>query len=177
MVCVGMIIGVKGVKGLVRVKSYMADPLDIAAFGPVSTQEGSRQFQFKVVETAKDHLVVSCPQIPDRTAGETLKGTALFLEEALLPTLEEEEYYHKDLLGLQVQDESHKILGTVAAVFNFGAGDFIEISCQEGPVATVPFTKTSVLEVNLKEKYLVVRGEDLLIATRASKTPEQEEKS
>jgi 16S rRNA processing protein RimM len=169
-----MIIGVKGIKGLVRVKSYMANPLDIAAFGPVSAQEGKMQFQFKVVEAAGDRLVLSCPQIPDRTFAETLKGTGLFLDAALLPDLPEEEFYHKDLIGLHVKDEAHNALGTVAAVFNFGAGDFIEITLLAGQVATLPFTKTSVLEVNVEGGYVVVNAEDLLIATLSSKKSEQE---
>ena len=169
MVCVGMIIGVKGIKGLVRVKSYMANPLDIAAYGPVCTQDAARQFQFKVIEAAGDRLVLSCPQIPDRTYAETLKGTQLFLDEALLPPLREEEFYHKDLLGLIVKDEAHKILGTVAGVFNYGAGDFIEVTLTEGLTATLPFTKVSVPEINVKGGYLSICGEDLLIATASSK--------
>ena len=169
MVCVGMIIGVKGIKGLVRVKSYMANPSDIAAYGPVCTEDAARQFQFKVIEAAGDRLVLSCPQIPDRTHAETLKGTLLFLDEALLPALSEEEFYHKDLLGLAVKNEAHKVLGTVAGVFNYGAGDFIEVTLSEGLTATLPFTKASVPEVNAKGGYVVICGEDLLIATPSNK--------
>ncbi len=175
MVCVGMIIGVKGIKGLVRVKSYMADPLDIASYGPVLTQDGAQQFQFKVVEAAGDRLVLSSPQIPDRTYAETLKGTSLFLDASLLPDLPEEEFYHKDLMGLCVKDDTHKALGKVSGVFNFGAGDFIEITLIEGGVATLPFTQTSVIEVRVDEGYLMINVEDLLFSTSHSQKPKKGE--
>jgi 16S rRNA processing protein RimM len=40
-VCVGAIAGAFGVRGEVRLKSFCAEAADIAAYGPLSTEDGS----------------------------------------------------------------------------------------------------------------------------------------
>jgi 16S rRNA processing protein RimM len=46
---------------------------------------------------------------------------------ASLPPLEEGEYYHTDVIGLDVVSTNGEALGRVVAIDNFGAGDVIEI--------------------------------------------------
>jgi 16S rRNA processing protein RimM len=43
-VCVGAIAGAFGVRGEVRLKSFCAVPEDIAAYGPLDLEDGSRSF-------------------------------------------------------------------------------------------------------------------------------------
>ncbi|MDQ2892579.1 MAG: ribosome maturation factor RimM [Pseudomonadota bacterium] len=72
-------------------------------------------------------LIVRFAEVPDRTAGEALRGTELTVPRASLPALGEGEYYHADLLGLPVMSATGEAIGTVVAIDDFGAGDVIEI--------------------------------------------------
>ena len=65
--------------------------------------------------------------MPDRTAAEKLRGTALTVPRSALPPLDEGEYYHADLIGLAAISTDGEPLGTCIAVDNFGAGDVLEI--------------------------------------------------
>ena len=47
-ICVGAIAGSFGVAGEVRLKSFCADPEDIAAYGPLWTEDGTRCFTVKL---------------------------------------------------------------------------------------------------------------------------------
>ena len=52
-ICVGAIAGVRGLKGEVRIKSFTANPDDVAAYGPVSTEDGVTSYRIKVTAHAK----------------------------------------------------------------------------------------------------------------------------
>ena len=41
LVCVGAIVGVHGVRGAVRIKSFTEYPEDIAAYGTVQSEDGT----------------------------------------------------------------------------------------------------------------------------------------
>ncbi|MEO7364969.1 MAG: PRC-barrel domain-containing protein, partial [Sphingomicrobium sp.] len=55
------------------------------------------------------------------------------------PPLEDGEYYHAELIGVACVDGEGRALGTVVAVENFGAGDLLEIECEEGKRSLIPF--------------------------------------
>ena len=57
-VCIGVIAGPHGVKGQVRLKSFTADPADVAAYGPVTDATGARAF---TLEIAGYHMRYSSP--------------------------------------------------------------------------------------------------------------------
>lgn len=162
--CVGVIAGVRGLKGEVWVKSFTADPGDISAYGPVWNQSGGRQYRLEVVGQAKGRIVARIEGITDRTAAEALKGEKLFVPRDALPPPEEEEFYHADLIGLKAvlagaeghSEQDGGDLGRVRAVHEFGAGPVIEI---QGPVYgahMVPFTREAVPVVDLAAGRLVI---------------------
>src|ERR1700754_1218370 len=110
MILLGAIAGVHGVRGEVKVKSFTADPLAIATYGPLYDDDG-RRFDLKLTQkAAKDTIVIAkIDGIADRTAAEALKGKRLYAPRAALPALEDEtEFYANDLIGLKVEDRNGK---------------------------------------------------------------------
>ena len=73
-VCIGAIAGVRGLKGEVRIKSFTADPDDVAAYGPVSTDDGDASYRINITAHAKGLVIARLDGIADRTAAEALKG-------------------------------------------------------------------------------------------------------
>ena len=75
----------------------------------------------------------------------------------VLPELEEEEFYHTDLIGLEARDEAGNFIGEVIGIYNFGAGDMLEIKTSgTGKSEMIPFTKAYVPTVNIKDGYIIV---------------------
>ena len=78
MLLLGVIVGAKGIKGEVKIKSFTEAPEDIAAYGPLQDASGKTTFDIKVVGLSKGLPVVRIAGISDRNAAEALKGTELF---------------------------------------------------------------------------------------------------
>lgn len=142
----GVIVGVRGIKGDVRIKSFTDEPVAIGDYGTLFDKTGERRFDLKVLGTQKGVVLARIEGINDRTAAEALKKTELFIERNQLPAPEEDEFYHSDLEGLEAVMVSGDRIGKVIGVFDFGAGPVVEIS---GNVM-VPFTRAAVPEVDIE---------------------------
>ncbi len=159
-VCLGAVVGVHGIKGEVKVKSFTAVDTDIDRYGPVEDKSGLHRFEIKVTGHSKELLRVKIKGIDDRTAAEGLKGTEFYVSRSVLPDLTDDEFYLEDLVGMKVllaADRSEA--GTVSGVFNFGAGDILEIREKStGRLEMIPFTRQYVPEVNVKENFIIVES-------------------
>ena len=164
-VCVGVVTGAHGLKGLVRVRPYTDVPEDVGAYGPVESEDGSRSFELEIRNrTGKGQVLVYIKGINDRTAAEGLKSTLLFVPRDRLPAAEDDEFYHADLLGLSIVGQDGETVGTVRSVENFGGGDMLEIDDARGGVATIPFTLAAVPEVDIGAGRVVVDVSQILRA-------------
>ena len=155
-ICLGVIAGAHGVRGLVKVKSYTDEPRNLVAYGPLTDEAGGRRFSLEIVGESKGLLLVHVEGVADRNGAEALKGLRLHVLRSALPDPGEEEYYHADLVGLSAFDGDGTFHGTVKAVQNYGAGDILEIEAADGDVLLLPFTKAAVPEVDIPAGRLVI---------------------
>ncbi|HEX5452216.1 MAG TPA: ribosome maturation factor RimM [Stellaceae bacterium] len=155
-VCVGVITGAQGVRGAVRVKSFTADPADVARYGPLADEPGEREFHLSFIGNAKGVIIAKIAGIDDRDRAETLRGLRLYVPRTALPPTQEDEYYHADLIGLNAVLADGAPLGRVRAVHDFGAGDTLEIARAAGQPVMVPFTRAIVPVVDMKAGRLVI---------------------
>ncbi len=148
-VCVGAIAGAFGVRGEARLKSFCADAEAIAAYGPLSTEDGGRSFTVQITRPVKGGLAARLSGVDTREEAEALKGTRLYADRTRLPALPDDEFYHADLIGLTVIDTGGAELGRVTAVHDHGAGDLLEIATPHGKSVLIPFTRAVVPTVDL----------------------------
>jgi len=147
-----------GIRGEVRLWPFTQDPLAVASYGPLETEDGVRRFEIESLRPAKDFLVARLVGIGDRTTAEQLTNLDLFVPRERLPPIEDADtFYHADLVGLDVVTEDGARVGTVHAVHNFGAGDILEIMpIGRGDPLMLPFTETTVPKVDLAARQIVV---------------------
>ena len=159
-VCLGVIVGVHGIKGEVKVKSFTEYAEDIDSYGPLEDKSGSRKFTVKVTGHSKELLRVKVKGTDDRNQAEELIGTELYVDRDVLPELEsEDEFYQADLIGLDVKLTDGSSVAEVAGIYNFGAGELLEIRLKStGRLEMIPFTKAYVPEVNLEEGFIIVES-------------------
>ncbi len=167
-ICVGAISGAFGVHGEVRLKSFCADPAAIADYAPLSDEAGLRDFNIAALRPARGGFAARLKGVATREAAEALRGTLLFAERAQLPSLPDDEFYHADLIGLEVVDTGGSTLGTVRNVLNHGASDLLEIAPPGGGQAIMmPFTRAVVPTVDLTAGRIVADPPDGLIGDPA----------
>ncbi|WP_395516323.1 ribosome maturation factor RimM [Pseudorhizobium flavum] len=152
----------QGLRGEVRVRAYTADPLALGDYGNLHSKDG-RIFEILEIREAKNVAIVRFRGINDRNAAEALNGLELFIERENLPDdeLDDDEFYYADLEGLEAVDEGGKSYGTVTGVFDFGAGDLLELKGPGRRPVLIPFSEAAVLEIDLE-------GGRILIDPRAA---------
>ena len=155
-ILLGVVIGAQGLKGEVKVKTFTESPDKLGAYGALHAKDG-RTFVVRTARAAKaDIAVVRFDGVADRTAAEKLKGLELFVARDALPPPDDEEFYHADLIGLAAHDAEGRVLGTVSAIHDFGAGDVIAIARSDGSEMILPFTQGVVPAVDIEAGFVVV---------------------
>lgn len=154
-ILMGRILKAHGLKGEVKVKSFTADPRALGAYGPLVTGEG-RLLELDALRGPDDALIARFKGVRDRNAAEAIEGLDLFVPRAALPEPEPGVYYQGDLIGLHALSETGAFVGKVAALYNFGAGDIIEIERAGAAPLLLPFNDDFVPEVDLEGGFVRV---------------------
>jgi 16S rRNA processing protein RimM len=162
-----------GTRGELRVKSFTGDPMALGDYGMLYDVTG-RPFEILDIRPAKTVVVVRFRGVNDRNMAEALNGTTLFIDRSQLPQdLDEDEYYHSDLIGLEAVDAAGNRYGKVSAMFDFGGGDLIELTIPGRRPMLIPFTQVAVPHVDVKAGHIVI---DPVAAGLVSDENEDEER-
>jgi 16S rRNA processing protein RimM len=148
LVCLGAVAGAWGAQGAVRLKSFCAEPASIAGYGPLVAEDG-RSIAVTLLKPVAGGYAARLTGVVTREQAEALKGTRLYAPRARLPVLDDDEFYHADLIGLTVLDTGGAVLGRVRAVNDHGAGDILEVATPGGGEILLPFTRSVVPTVDL----------------------------
>lgn len=157
LILMAEIVGVHGVKGMLKLKVFGDAPDKLMAYTPLCDASGKKAFTFLTFQPHGNIYLASLEGVTDRTAAEKLRGTKLYVPRAALPRIKDKNtYYHVDLIGLTAKDATGATIGTIIQVANFGAGDLLEIKPPKGASYYVPFTKTVVPEVDIEGREATV---------------------
>lgn len=182
-VLLGIVVGAHGIRGQLRIRSFTGEPAAIFGYGALLGKrrdtEAGRSLTLRPAGTAKggkatgDVMLASLDGVADRTAAEALKGLRLYVSRDALPVLEEDEFYHADLIGLTVElvaadQVTGRRLGTVKAVHDFGAGDVLEVTREEGDSVFLPFTMAVVPVVDVTGGRLIADPPAALLESGAA---------
>ena len=144
--------GAHGVSGEVRLKLLGEGIEALRQHKSFSTTDGGSSLRLsKIRPDNKGGAIARFAEVQGRGQAEKLRGTVLTVSRDALPELDEDEYYHADLIGLTVETDAGEVIGSVNAVQNFGATDIIEITLDPVPTkgmktVMVPMTKQAVIE-------------------------------
>lgn len=156
-ICIGAIAGAFGVSGEVRLKSFCSQAEDIAAYGPLYSEDGARRFKITLTRPVSGGLGARIEGVATKDEADALRGVSLFVDREELPGLPDDEFYHADLIGLDVHDTGGAALGRVIGIHNYGAGDILEIQ-REGHKSALllPFTRATVPTVDTVMRRVIV---------------------
>ena len=136
-VALAAVAGAHGVKGELRLKLFSDSVESLARHSRLYV--GGRELALKDIKDGGKTAIARFEGISDRSAAETLRGSLVEIDRDKLPPLEEGEYYHADLIGLPCVDEAGELLGAVAAIEDFGAGELLDVERPDGKRALIPF--------------------------------------
>jgi 16S rRNA processing protein RimM len=130
VVLVGRIHGAFGVRGELKLESFTDPWPAIFRYQPWTLRDAQgRERPLSGAsgrETAKG-LVATFPEVADRDAAESLKGTEIWVPRTALPPPAAGQYYWVDLEGMRVVNTEGVDFGTVSHLFSTGANDVMVV--------------------------------------------------
>lgn len=157
----GVVIGVHGVKGLLRVRSF-AESSDTFKIGlEVVLQRAGNKGERHTILKASPHkkgLLVQFAGV-DRNLAEDLVGAEILVERDRLPEPEVDSYFWADLIGLRVTDKTLGALGTIDSIMETGSNDvFVVKNKKVDPEQEflVPALASVVIEIDLDRGEMAV---------------------
>lgn len=144
-----------GVSGRVKIKSF-ANPPDSFAV-PELRDEAGNPVALKITSGEGTVFIAAIDGLKRREDAEVWRGRKLGIAREHLPdTRKEGEFYISDLVGCTVVQAGGATFGSVKAVYNFGAGDILEITTNGGSDEMFSFTLTNFPEVDIANKRIVI---------------------
>lgn len=158
-ITVAEIVGVYGVKGWVKLRSWTQPRENVFSYGPwhLLTKSGQPLTGYTLQKGEKkgSTLVAKLDQCDDRETAATLRGVQVTVSRDNLPDLADKEYYWNDLLGLQVVNQNGDSFGTITELVDTGANDVLVIDGDRRRM--VPFVMDQyVIDIDLNNQKLVV---------------------
>jgi 16S rRNA processing protein RimM len=91
-----------------------------------------------------------------------LRNKIVFVRADSIPELPEGEYYHHQLLGLKVVEESGRELGFLSEILETGANDVYLVVDPDGNETLLPAIESVILGVDLDRQEIKVRSQEWL---------------
>jgi 16S rRNA processing protein RimM len=154
---VGLVRGVHGLKGALRVE-VLSDNPDRFAVGSVLHREGDDR-PLTILSAHRDGpgMLVRFREVTDRPTADGLRDTYLEAQATELPS---DTYYWHDIEGCSVVTDDGQELGTVADVFRVGESEVYSVRGPDGETL-VPAVADVVKSIDVPLKRIVVDARTL----------------
>ena len=151
---VGYVRRAHGIKGAVVIRVLDEEVDRIVPGAVLMTDHGAHpSVTIESAQTHNDGLLVGLAGVDDRTTAEQLRGTSLLVSERR--TLDDDEFWPEQLIGLSVVDTSGEAIGVISDVVPGPAQDRVVITVAEREVE-VPFVAALFVAVDLPSGRLVL---------------------
>jgi len=156
-ISVGLVSGIFGVRGWIKVYSYTDPRENILTYSPWTLKKGKDSKQVKVVDGRRHgKTVVAClDNINDRDQAADLNGWEILIRPEQLPKAKKGEYYWSDLIGLQVNTVDGVELGVVKQMLETGANDVVVVMGERERL--IPFLQErTIISIDLLAGVMIV---------------------
>ena len=155
---VGVITSTHGIRGEVKVFPTTDDPERFKKLKNVILDTGKERLDLGVqgVKFFKQYVIIKFKGIDNINDVEKYKGKSLFVPREDAVSLEEDEYYIADLIGMEVyvaeewMSEEAAPFGVLKDVMETGANEVYVIDSEKYGEVLVPAIKQCILDVDIK---------------------------
>jgi len=160
LIVIGRITGIYGVKGWVRVFSHTQPKENILIYTPwLLGRKGN--WQAVALEDGRQHgkgIIAKLEHCDDRDQAADMVGQDIAIKQKQLASLDADEYYWADLIGLEVVNERQERLGKVLRLIETGANDVLVVTGQKDIL--IPFARPQIIKsIDLETGIIVVDWE------------------
>ena len=154
-VLVGIALKPVGLKGELKIKPLTDNPERYRVGATIWAEPGGAskelapltQLTVKSVRESGRDIAVFFEEVGTLEEAEALRGRNLFVPESEVPPLPEGEYYHFQVLGLEVYTSRGRLLGTVSDIISAGEKDVYVVKGQGGEYL-IPVTDDAIEKID-----------------------------
>ena len=157
---VGLVRGVHGLRGYVRVEVLTDDPRRFEPGSVLHTEGSPASLTVTSVRADGPGLLVGFAEVTDRASADVLRDRYLEGDIGGGDVLPEGAYYWHELIGCTVVTTTGEELGTIDDVFRVGVSEVYVVNGPRGEIL-VPAVGSIVHELAPRERRVVVDGDAL----------------
>lgn len=157
-IAIGKIVGVHGIRGSLKVKSFCDDPAIFDTPYPVAIPVAHQKTASYRIATCRIHgkvLIIDLEGITTREQAERLVGAEMLLPESSFPAPEEGTYYWFELIGFEVRTLEEKFIGTVYRLISAGPNDMLVVHSTDSEVL-IPMVGSFVKSIEKSQRLIWV---------------------
>ena len=153
-ILVGSIVGLHGLKGYLKVKSFLENPKDIFKFDEYFINKLS--FSSILLKFNKKSVFI-CELVGINSIEEAKKfvNNDIFIYKSSLPKIDKDEIYLNDLISYNVELESGLCLDELVNFYDFGAGPIIGVK-QGYTEKMLPFSDNFIINIDQDLKLITL---------------------
>lgn len=151
----GKIINTHGLKGEVKVYSYTDNESNILRLKKIYID--GVKYEVQSIKPFKNMFIMKLKGIDIIEDTKPLIDKMCFREIISGESNDEEGFFVKDLIGIQVVDEQNNNIGTLKEVFNTGANDVYEVLLEDGKYIYLPAIKQVVKKIDIDAHIMIVK--------------------
>lgn len=162
MLVVGKIGAPYGVQGWVKITTYTDETQGVFDYSPWFLGDNGTEYQVDNWRTHNKGVVAKLVGVDTRDDADSIKNLDISIKAEQLPQLADDEYYWRELVGMQVMTESGYDLGTVKEMFETGSNDVMLVKANSNDAfgqkeRMLPFLHDQVIkEVNKQARTIKV---------------------
>ena len=157
-VLIGKVVGVHGIKGTNKFKSYAESLSVFAPDRSILVRDNRNREERLEVNWVKSHTrtpLIAFKGVTNRDEAEALIGADMFIPETELPELDEGTYYWFELIGLEVYTTEDDYLGRITSIFETGSNDVYVVKDKQQEVL-IPALESVVIDIDLEHNRIRV---------------------
>jgi 16S rRNA processing protein RimM len=154
---VGLLRHAHGVRGEISMQVYTDFPERLRTGTEVYVGESHKPLKITHLRKKDKLILLTFEGYQDCDQVNVLRNEIVYSRSDKLPALPEGQYYHHQVLGLRVLDESGAELGTLAEILETGANDVYVVRSPGRPELLLPAIESVIIQVNLEKGMIVSR--------------------
>ena len=160
----GKITKTQGLKGELTIKLDVANPEDFAELRYVLIEDRGNLIPYFVeyLKINGDKMFVQLQDVIKMEQALAFVGKAVFLPNEMLPQLEDDEFYYKEIIGFRLIDAEKGEIGAISDVLEYPTQAVIQVM-KDGKEILIPIHDDIIQKVNKKSKILNIKAPEGLI--------------
>lgn len=151
----GKIVNTHGIKGEVKIYSYTDNPSNILNLKKVYIE--NVEYQVERIRLASNMFILKLKGIDRIEDTVSIKNKEIYREVLKKEKESLEEFFVRDLIGLDVVDEEENKIGILSDVINTGANDIYIVKKEDAKELLLPAIKQVIKNIDIKNKKIVVK--------------------